>query len=67
MDESAKPWYARSSFTSAVLGTIGLGLAVRRLGWAEVPDEVIYATASLWLNFIGFLRWAPSTKPPEQG
>lgn len=66
MDDHAKPWYARSSFSAAALGTLGLALAARRLGWAGVPDEVIYTTASLWLNFVGFLKWSPSDKPPKE-
>jgi hypothetical protein len=62
MDDLHKPWYARSSFSAAALGTIGCLLALRRVGWAGVPDELILSTAGLWLNFLAFIRWSPSDK-----
>ena len=55
MDELAKPWYARSSFSAAVIGTVDQPL--RR------PAEQITASVALWLNWLAFLRWSPSDKP----
>lgn len=64
MDDLHKPWWARSSFTAAMLGTLGIAIAGARRGWDTIPDDQIMVAASLWLAFVGFLRWAPSDRPP---
>jgi hypothetical protein len=64
VDENLKPWYARSSFSALVLSVVALTLAARRLGWRDTPDEMIYGTVGAALNFLAFLRWSPSDKPP---
>jgi hypothetical protein len=65
VEDLHKPWWARSSFATSILGTLGVLLAARRLGWDGVPDELILTVAGNWLIWIGYLRWAPSDKPPE--
>lgn len=62
MDEFRKPWYARSSFSSMVVGLVSLALCARRVGWHAVPDEMILGGVGLVLNFLVYLKASPSDR-----
>ena len=60
--DAEKPWYQRSSFSSAVLATSALCIAGIRHGWGSIPDEVYVGGVTGWLTFFAFTTLSPSWK-----
>ena len=57
-----KPWWQRSSFSSAVLVSVTLVEAGLRHGWGSIPDESYQGAVLAWLACLAFTTLSPSGK-----